>query len=380
MNLGIHMKNNNTIFSLIIFSILLSVATFTSAEVNQSGAEASSKGGTVLKLKAGHPEEYTVVKGDTLWDISGVFLDQPWYWPEIWEVNKQIKNPNLIYPGDVLTLVYVEGRPRIRRGKYGKRTVKLSPKTRAEDLAAAVPTIPLDAIAPYLSRNRILNAGEYDTLPYIVGVSDDRLSATAGEIIYVKGLAAEAGDTNFGLYNKGKPYKRANGTVLGYEAIFIGEAHLKTHGQPSTLIIDKSKAEVYAGYRVLPISKDLVIDANFLPKGSLVEREANIIGVLTNSMQQGVSMVGAMDVVVVDLGLEDGVETGDVFNIYKKGEVVDDPIEENTSVKLPDEINGNLMVFRPFNHMSYALVLDAQSFFRVGDVIKSPFAKENIRK
>jgi len=140
MNLGIHMKNINTLFSSAIFIIMLTTASFALAEE------------VAVELKPGHPQQYTVVKGDTLWDISGMFLKKPWYWPEIWHINPQIKNPHLIYPGDVLKLVYIDGKPYITRSKYGKRTVRLSPETRIEELDRAIPTIPLDVISPYLTK------------------------------------------------------------------------------------------------------------------------------------------------------------------------------------------------------------------------------------
>lgn len=329
-----------------------------------------------IELKPGHPEQYTVQKGDTLWDISGMFLSKPWYWPEIWHINEQIENPHLIYPGDVLKLIYIDGRPYITRD--GKRTLRLSPETRIEDLDLAIPTIPLDIIAPYLTQNRILNAGEYSSAPYIVGIFEDRLSAGAGELVYAMGIDKDSTDARFGIYRRGKAYRNPVGEreILGYEAIYLGEGVLERKGSPATIYIEKSKSEILKSHRVIPITKDKVVDANFLPKTSAVNRPGSIIGVLTNGMQPGVTMVGAMDVVIVDIGLEDGVETGDVFNIYKKGSIVDDPIRINTRVKMPNEINGNLMVFRPFNRLSYALVMDAQSTLRVGDIVKSPFISE----
>lgn len=360
------MKNNNILLSQVIAILLLSIVLFVSAQAQ------------TIELKPGHPQEYTVQKGDTLWDISGKFLSKPWYWPEIWKINKHIENPHWIYPGDVLTLVYIDGKPYITRSKYGKRTVRLSPEIRTEALDRAIPTIPLDTIAPYLTKNRILNASEYPDLPYIADINDGRMSAGAGDSIYVMGIAEDTSDNTYGVYRRGQAYKNPTRRheVLGYEAIYLGDGTLERRGTPATIYIEKSKAEILKRHRVIPIKRDKIIDTNFIPKASSVNRPASIIGVLTSGMQPGVNMVGAMDVVVIDAGLKDGAETGDVFNIYKKGDTVKDPVRTNTRVKLPNEINGNLMVFRTFNRLSYALVIKAQSDLRIGDVIKSPFMED----
>ncbi len=356
------MNNNNRFLSQALAVILLTTLFFVSAQAE------------TIKLKPGHPQEYTVVKGDTLWDISGTFLAEPWYWPEIWQVNPQIENPHLIYPGDVLRLVYIDGKPYITRNQSGKRTIRLSPETRIEDLGRAVPTIQLDLITPFLTQNRVLNSGEYSKLPYIVGISDEHMSAGAGNSIYVLGIAEDTSDHNYGVYRRGRAYiNPANKKeILGYEAIFLGSGTLERRGTPATVYIEKSKAEILVKHRVIPITKDRIINANFTPRGSLLKRQGSIIGVLTSGMQPGVTMVGAMDVVIIDAGLKDGVETGDVFNIYRKGAKVKDPLQKGKMIKLPNEISGNLMVFRAFNRLSYALVMDAQSDLRVGDVIKSP--------
>ena len=360
------MKNINKLFSLAIFTFLLSTASFALAEE------------VTVELKPGHPQQYTVVKGDTLWDISGKFLKKPWYWPEIWHINPQIENPHLIYPGDVLKLVYIDGKPYITRSKYGKRTVRLSPKVRVEELDQAIPTIPLDIISPYFTNNRILNNREYSGLPYIVGINDEHMSAGADNSIYVMGIPEELNESLYGIYRRGKAYinPAKNNEVLGYEAVYLGEGTMERPGSPATIYIEKSKAEILRKDRVIPINYNKVIDASFLPKPSLVQRPGTIIGVFTSGRQPGINMVGAMDVVVIDVGLEDGVEKGDVFDIYKRGPLVKDPVRANKGVKLPNEINGNLMIFRPFNRLSYALVMDAQSTLRLGDVVKSPFLSE----
>jgi len=329
-----------------------------------------------VELKDGHPQQYTVQKGDTLWDIAAKFLNDPWVWPEIWKKNQQIKNPDLIYPGDELSLVYIDGKPYITRDKNGKRTIRLSPETRIEDLDNAIPTIPLDIIAPYLTKNRILNAGEFNRLPYVGALNFQHVTAGTGDKLYAVGIPPDSNDKQFGIYRRGNIYTSPNSKkVLGYEATYIGEGDLKRVGNPSTIEITKLKIEIRKKDRVIPLVSDKVIDANFLPKASSVQRRGSIIGVLTNASHAGVNMVGTLDVVVVDVGLKDGVEKGDVFNIYSKGKVVKNPFYSDKQIKLPDEINGNLLIFRPFNRLSYAIVLDAQTPLEVNDIIHTPLVK-----
>jgi hypothetical protein len=359
------MKKNNkwlsTFSSQAIIILLLSTLMFVSIKAE------------TITLKAGHPQQYVVQEGDTLWGIAGHFLNQPWLWPEIWQNNQQIKNPHLIYPGDELRLIYIDGKPYITRDKYGKKTIRLSPETRSEILSKAIPTIPLDVISPYLSKNLILNASEYNQLPYVVGVYN-RLSASTYDLIYVQGIAEDTSETLFGIYRRGRAYRNPinNNEVLGYEAVYLGEGTLEKKGSPATIYVNKSKAEILTKHRLIPLHKDRIIDANFTPKASKVTRKGTIIGVLTSGMQPGVAMVGALDVVIIDVGLKDGAETGDVFNISTRGKIIKDPLNPLKAIKLPNEENGNLMIFRAYNRISYAIVLDAYTDFRVGDVIHSP--------
>jgi len=185
--------------------------------------------GDRIKLAANHPDMYTVVKGDTLWDISAKFLQYPWQWPEIWEINQQIKNPHLIYPGDELVLTYVNGQPRLRRIGNGPRpTFKLSPTKRIEKLNLAIPTIKLEKIAPFLTGNRIVRKNVLQRAPYIVGTSEDHLVAATGYEVYVQNLPEEDKNYRFGIYHKGKSYNNPDkpGQTLGYEAIYLGEGDL----------------------------------------------------------------------------------------------------------------------------------------------------------
>ncbi len=331
--------------------------------------------GDKIKLSPNHPDIYTVVKGDTLWDISGMFLQNPWQWPEIWEINTQIKNPHLIYPGDELVLTYIDGQPRIRRNGNGPRpTYKLSPKKRIERLNLAIPTIALDKISPFLTGNRIVNKRLLKNSPYVVGTSENHLIAAAGYEVYVNNLAIEDDNYLFGFYYQGKRYTSPNNKnqTLGYEAIYLGKGELIRKGQPATLKVISSKAEIINGTRLLSLEKE-EFNSNFMPKAARTNKIGQIVGSLASGIQGGVSNVAASDVVLVSFGKIDGIEVGDVLNIYRKGFTIKNPVVKNTKVKLPNEFAGNMLVFKVFKRISYAIIMDANQVMKIGDLAVSPY-------
>jgi len=333
-----------------------------------------------VKLAPNHPNTYTVVKGDTLWDISGKFLQNPWQWPEIWQVNPQIKNPHLIYPGDILDLVYVDGKPVIqRRGgpRTGPRpTFKLSPQKRIRELDQSIPTIALEKLSPFLSGNIVVERNTLNNAPYVIGTAAGHLIAATGMEIYVKDIPSNLKTNRFGIYRNGEVYHdpQNKDKIIGYEAILVGDAFLKVKGNPSTLVINSAKTEILNGYRVIPLD-DKNFNRNFSPKAANTAKSAVIISSLTSGIQAGVTNIGALDVVIINLGLKDGIEIGDVFNIYRRGRLIVDPVKQKHRIRLPDEIAGNLLVFRPFKQVSYAIVMDASQIIKSGDVIKSPLSK-----
>jgi hypothetical protein len=352
-----------------LFGLSLFLCFFISVNSNSDAT------GDHIKLAPNHPDSYTVVKGDTLWDISGKFLKYPWQWPEIWEVNPQIKNPHWIYPGDQLVFSYVDGQPRIRRvGKGQRPTFKLSPSKRIEELNLAIPTIQLEKIAPFLTGNRIVNRRALDTAPYVVGTSEDHLIAATGYEVYVQNLPVENEDFRFGFYYQGRRYTdpSAPQITLGYEAIYLGKGELLRKGQPATIRITQSKAEIINGSRVLALNKE-DFNSNFMPKAAQTKKIGKIIGSLNSGIQSGVNNVAASDVVLVSFGKRDNVEVGDVLNIYRKGVSINDPIVNNKRVKLPNEFAGNMLIFKVFKKISYALVMDANQVIKVGDLALSPY-------
>ena len=316
-------------------------------------------------LRADHPDQYTVVKGDTLWDISARFLRSPWRWPDIWHVNPQIANPHLIYPGDVLELVYIDGQPqlRLRRGD-----LKLSPTVRATPWDGAIPTIPVDAIGPFLTRPYVLDQGELDSAPYIVDFADEHILGGAGQKAYVRSIE-QADALKHEIVRPGGPYKDAEtGEILGYEATYIGTTELQRTGDPATVFINSTELEAIIGDRVIPAGEERAT-ANFTPHAPPGPVEGTIISVL-----RGVSQIGQFNVVVLDRGARDGLAPGTVLRVDQRGEVIRDVVtpDSRDTVRLPDEEAGLLMVFRTFEKVSFGLILHATRVMHVNDRVRNP--------
>ncbi|MCD5971217.1 LysM peptidoglycan-binding domain-containing protein [Pseudomonas quasicaspiana] len=321
-----------------------------------------------VQLREGHPQRYTVVAGDTLWDISGKFLSEPWKWQEIWRANPQVHDPDLIYPGDTLTLSYVDGQPRVTLNRGASRgTVKLSPQVRSTPMIEAVPSIPLGAINAFLLSNRIVDTPEqFDRAPYIVAGNAERVLSGIGDRIYARG-ALDPAHSVYGIFRQGKTYTDpVTQEVLGINADEIGGGEIvATEGDISTLMLQRSNQEVRLGDRLFA-SEERAINSSFLPS-----EPANPINGLIIDVPRGVNQIGVMDVVTVDRGKRDGLIEGSVLAIYKTGETVRDRIT-GEQVKIPDERSGLLMIFRTYDKLSYGLVLNANRSLAVMDKVKNP--------
>ncbi|MEZ5530620.1 MAG: LysM peptidoglycan-binding domain-containing protein [Porticoccaceae bacterium] len=310
------------------------------------------------------PEKYTVKKGDTLWDISELYLRDPWLWPEIWYVNPQIRNPHLIYPGDIISLVYIDGRPRLMLER-GSRNVKLSPGIKVLPHAEAIPTLPLDIINNFLSRNRLVTEEEAEAAPYVVAGHEKRILTGHNDDFYARG---QFDDTpSYGLYRIGEPYvDPETEEVLGIRAQDIGSAKVKAvDGEIATLMATRVAEEVRIGERLLP-HEERPIDANFFPASPEGEVEGVIMAV-----EGGITQVGHLDVVAINRGEREGLKIGNVLAIYKRGETVRDRIAKE-EITLPNERAGLVMVFRTFEKMSYGLVLKAERPLAVNDLVQNP--------
>jgi nucleoid-associated protein YgaU len=321
-----------------------------------------------VQLREGHPQSYTVVAGDTLWDISGKFLSEPWKWQEIWRANPQVHDPDLIYPGDSLSLVYVDGQPRVvlNRGE-SRGTIKLSPRVRSTPMVEAIPSIPLGAVNAFLLSNRIVDdAKQFDEAPYIVAGNAERVLSGVGDRIYARGTFDPA-HTVYGIFRQGKTYTDPQTKeVLGINADDIGGGEIvASEGDVSTLMLQRSTQEVRLGDRLFT-SEERAINSSFMPSAPQSSVEGLIIDV-----PRGVTQIGVFDVVTLDRGKRDGLAEGNVLAIYKTGEMVRDRIT-GEQVKIPDERSGLLMVFRTYDKLSYALVLHASRSLAIMDKVRNP--------
>lgn len=334
-----------------------------------------------VTLNPDHPDSYVVVVGDTLWDISARFLSYPWEWPEIWEVNPQIENPHLIYPGDVISLSYRDGRPVL--GLSRGRNVKLSPSIRSYPRDQAIAPIPLDAIQQFLSRPLVVSASELETAPYVVANEEARLIAGSDNRTYVRGLV-DPQTNKYSVYRQGAVYRDPdnNDEVIGYEALHIGDVIFERAGDPATALIVNSNREILVGDRLMPQTRDEYLE--FIPHAPTGSVNGAIISVV-----DGVSQIGQFQVVVLNLGRTDGIEPGHVLAIHQSGRIVTDRVANQSiagmdgrnrgrnayggeSVQLPEERAGELMVFRTFNSVSYALVMNTQRAVHVRDRVRNP--------
>lgn len=319
-----------------------------------------------VRLNPQHPERYVVRKGDTLWDISAMFLRDPWFWPEIWYANPQVRNPHLIYPGDVLTLVYMDGRPRIilERGETGARADRLEPRVRAEALEDAIFTIPYDRIAAFLSRPTVLDRETVEKAPYILTSRRGHLAHGSNTEVYVRGAEfAELED--YSVIHVGVPLRDPDSKrLLGYEGIYVGEGQIIRSGDPATLYLRETNREALNGDKLLPVETDFPL--RFIPRAPDQQIDGRIINVL-----DGVSLVGSYQIVTLNRGAKHGLEPGHVLAVWQAGENVRDRIGGGRA-QLPDEYAGFLMVFRSYDEISYGLIMRATNEIRLLDKVLNP--------
>ena len=319
-----------------------------------------------VELNEDVPETYIVKKGDTLWGISGMYLQKPWLWPQLWDANPQIDNPHLIYPGDELYLVWVDGQPRLRMRRG--RDVKMSPNMRVSDLDLAIPIIPLDEIGPWLKWSRIVAEGELNGAPYIVSGSQRHLLSAPGDRVFGRGNFPE-GERAFGIYRPGEAYyDPITKELLGYQAQDIGNTKLLSSAGEAVAELEVTRVteEVRITDRLLPL-RERIIDATFHPRPPSVEiKDGFMIAV-----PGGVTQIGTNAIVVLNKGERDGLEVGQVLAVYQAGELVfDDIAKEN--VLLPDIRGGLALVFEVFEKASYAIIMKSDKPLKVGDKVKNP--------
>lgn len=387
-----------------------------------------------VQIKSDYPDKYIVEKGDTLWDISARFLMQPWLWPDIWKGNPQIENPHLIYPGDIVYLSYVDGKPflNVETGAGGQkqivsgRNVKLIPSTRAFERDSAIPAIPIDAIKHFLSHPKLVQQEQMESLPYIVSSYEEHLVASTGNKVYVRGLEDE-NTTTYSLYRQGEPYvstKMEDGEeveiVLGHEALYIGQVEVQKFGDPASAIVTSVNREIKKGDRLIPVRENQS-RGDIIPQVPYREVDGQVISVV-----DGVTEAGQYQVLVLNVGENDGLESGNVLGVYQKGPVVADeiaslieakkederrididegqnnalalaiedvangirdakrsfdrtalagymgrPQSKPQMVTLPDEYAGVILIFKTYEQLSYALVMENSAPIHIKDSVKN---------
>lgn len=368
-----------------------SVAAETTSPVSASPASASP-------VSPGAPERYTVTQGDTLWDIASRFLKDPWAWPEIWQVNQQIDNPHLIYPGDTILLCDNHGQPLLAKDHGGGcaqavanannasadnattasspsssalpptplRVVKLRPRAEEQPLGTAIPAVPLPAVRAFLDQSRIVGRNQLAYAPYVMAGQDNRVIWGTGDQVYARGDWARSNETTYGVYRGGQVYQDpATGEVLGHEARFIAMATVESVNKDmATIRLSGSKQDVRVEDRLIPIDERRVTPV-FHPRNP-----QTIKGRILRSMDS-VDKAAKNSVVVINKGERDGVEVGHVFTVFGNARSVTDRVTKEL-VRLPGERSGMVMVFRTFDKVSYALVVKSLNPINVGDELRPP--------
>jgi hypothetical protein len=333
----------------------------------------SSGGGPVLNPNA--PDSYVVKRGDTLWGIAKVFLRDPWFWPEIWQVNPQVHNPHLIYPGDTLRLVYIEGRPSImlQRGDFAR----VLPRVRSQPLEGSVATIPYETVAAFMSKPSVLTKEQIKGAPYVLATRDLHVVMSDGDTLYARGFTTPVAlGTHYNVVRVGEALRDPDDNrIVGYDGVFTGAGHVTRGGDPVTLIMTESARETEAGDKLFAGGVDVPLD--FMPSAPKNKTSGRIM-----SVSNGVTVIGQYEVVVINRGVIDGLAPGNVLAIYQSGEIVADNEKKGflnsdshlftKKVSLPDERSGTFMVFKTFEHLSYGLVMEATNIIRVGDRVENP--------
>jgi LysM repeat protein len=346
--------------------------TVASAEVITPAAEKK------IRVKASHPRQYTVKKDDTLWDISGLFLQDPWYWPEIWQRNTQIQNPHLIFPGDVLTLVYIDGQPQmlvndaqhraIQQASGNGRVKRLSPSIRSTALQASIPSIPGDAIRQFLSKPRVVTKEQLENAPRIIASQDDHLILGSGSRVYIRG-EIDKERVRFAVFHPGDELiDPESGDLLGYEAKYTGDVHITSYDDPASGDLTFTEREVLIGDRLLPEDRSK-LENLFFPHVPDKDVNAQII-----SLYDALFGVAQYQIVVINKGERDGMEVGHLLATYTQGNVVRDRYDTRSSklVKLPNERSGLVMIFKTFERVSYALTMESKRVIHKNDYLHTP--------
>jgi hypothetical protein len=343
------------------------------------------------EVRSDHPDTYTVKKGDTLWDISGMFLKNPWYWPEIWQANPQIANPHLIYPGDVLYFSYVDGKPRVSLEQAG--ALRLSPEVRSSPLAGAIRAIPYDLLMEFVGRPSLLSKDDLRNQPYVVGMRDRHIVGSTANEVYVRDLGDPAAGTRYNIIAVGdKLIDPDDGDLLGYVGHYAGTGSViqttgavvpgdqsvrrmrRDEGLTHMRVVDIGR-EIMQGDKVFPAQAD--VGADFVPS---LPANPDILGQIV-SVVDGVNAAGKYQVVAINRGKQHGLAPGNALGVFYRGEVIRDRYNRESwsaftanydKVQLPDERSATIMLFTVKDRMSYGLIMQSSQVVNRGDFVANP--------
>jgi hypothetical protein len=352
-------------------------AAILAAPTNQVTSTPAGPDSSIINPSA--PKSYVVKRGDTLWGIASMFLRDPWLWPEVWYINPQVANPHLIYPGDTLALAYgADGRPQIRLEQGG--AARLDPRLRSDPIDGAIPTIPYQAIAAFLSRPSILTPDQVKHAPYVIAFRDDHEVAGSGNEIYVKNLNGPD-HARYSVVHIGDPLRDPDdGKVVGYQGIYTGTALVSKPGDVTKAVLIDTARETLRGDKVMPSDNDVPL--NFMPSAPRTNIRGSILAVV-----DGTDLIGQYQIVAINRGTRDGVGNGTVLAIDRSGSVVRDVYGHGASftrenqdlgtsfarkVKLPDERTGTMLVFKAFDRVSFGLILGATDTIKLQDIVHNP--------
>ena len=322
---------------------------------------------TPMALKADAPDRYVVVPGDTLWSIAQRYTDAPWRWPELWNLNKdEIKNPHRIYPGYVIVLDRARGRLAL-----SSDTVKMTPRVRAESTAqGAIPSIPPAIIEPFLTRPLVIEPNGLDNAPTIVAAEESRVILESGNRAFVRGIG-DSKEPIWFVYRRGAALIDPDSKVtLGYEAIYLGTARVVRGGEPAVVLLTSVTQEVGIGDKLIPAGKPEV--PSYAPRAPSAQINGRIISLYGGGTQLGEA--GNRSIIAINLGRSQGIEVGNVIALYRPGATVADTSgsKKGGPLTLPNERYGLAFVFRVFDRVSYALVMNIQKPVNKLDLVQNP--------
>lgn len=350
-----------------------------------------------VEIRDDSPTTYTVAQGDTLWDIAGKFLEEPWLWPQVWQVNPQIENPDLIYPGDVIELAYENGVPVLRlsrndapaersaapaAGATGLPTIRLSPEVRREAILSPIPAIPMDRISAYLSDDAVVTEAEFDAAPYILSEADGHALISAGDEVFARGAWAP-GVLAYDVVRRGRDLSDPDtGEVIGLEALTVGTAELgSVNGDRGLLRVSTSSLEIKPGDRLIPRQSN-VIESRYMPVPPDFAVDAAIVGIGT-----GRKLGGLYDSLIINVGEAQGLEVGHLLTVREPPEIVRDTHgkvnawqalkrafgqDSGDKLEFPGRNVATVLVYRVFQGTSLVLVLQSSDAIRLNDRVVTP--------